>query len=69
VRTVTHLFDTKPEADAFQEGVDWVNDSAITFSEEFVSGEPGEGQTFGVVYTDDDGDEDVTFDHQEGAPT
>lgn len=68
MRTVIHLFDTKDEADAFQEGVEWVNDSAIRFKDKFVAGKPGEGQTFGVVYDDIDGeDDDATIDHQKGA--
>lgn len=64
MRKVTHLFDTVDERDAFEAGVDWVNDSALGPAEYFVSGDEASGITYGLVYRDQDGDGDTVIDHQ-----
>lgn len=54
-RTIRHHFDTPERADGFIEGVEWVNDSAITF----VDTTTGSNEII-VIYQDDDhGDDDL----------
>jgi len=62
-RKITHLFDTQEEADAFEDGVEWVNDSAIKFVERFAAPRL-HPDTYGIVYEDEDGDEDDIINHQ-----
>lgn len=59
-RTVRHRFRTTTEANAFVEGVEWVNDGAV----EVIDIEVGD---FAVVVCEDEdgGDEDITLDYIE----
>jgi len=59
MRIVTHRFDSVAEAEAFSEGVEWVNDSAL----ELVSDDHDDPTT--LIYQDEDGeDENLTIDHR-----
>lgn len=59
-RIVTHEFATLAEAEAFDEGVKWVNDGATTtISPPFITID----DRGAVIYEDEDGDEDATWDH------
>lgn len=63
-RTVKHTFDTVAEANAFVDGVEWVNDDAI----ECVDIEVGtldNRPAATVICIDEEGDIDTDIDHRE----
>jgi len=61
-RQVTHLFDTKAEALAFIAGVEWVNDSSITY--DGYGALDKDEYAAAAVFLDEDADFDETIDHR-----
>jgi hypothetical protein len=61
--TIRHLFDTEAEAKAFEIGVEYVNDSAISVDEVYNLSDG----SWVVVVSDEDADEDYESDHRAAA--
>lgn len=59
----THIFPSEDTALAFMAGVDWVSDSAI----EWVAGPTDQDGAWIVEYEDEDGVENLTFDHRQAS--
>ena len=66
MRTVTHIYFTSTEANAFVDGVQWVNDSAVEV-QDIQDGEDEDGPFAKVICLDEDGEEDKVFDHRDRA--